>query len=62
MGGRPLCLLALVAFILTVTVFSVNGKSHTFPEGYRVPLYANRVGPFINPRCDGSSAPKWLHK
>lgn len=52
MCGRALCLLALVAISLARSVVSVKD---TFPWR-RVPLYANRVGPFSNPRCDGPSA------
>jgi hypothetical protein len=43
-------------FVLTVVVLAcalgarADGSDHKYKEGDHVPLYANKVGPFHNPR------------
>jgi len=41
-----------VLFVLLLVGFRVEGygSGHKYKEGDRVPLYANKVGPFHNPR------------
>jgi hypothetical protein len=47
--------------VLAVTVLAcvlgaaVDGSDHRYKEGDRVPLYANKVGPFHNPRYSDNS-------
>ena len=47
---RPRLLLLLVFFIYGVSPVISDGSDHRYKVGDDVPLYANKVGPFHNPR------------
>lgn len=45
--GRAILLVLVLACGLRI---EADGSDHRYKEGDRVPLYANKVGPFHNPR------------
>ena len=42
-----------VALLACMVGAGADGSDHKYKEGDRVPLYANKVGPFHNPRYNG---------
>ena len=42
--------IAFVVFVCGVSRVSSDASDHRYKEGDLVPLYANKVGPFHNPR------------
>jgi hypothetical protein len=44
-----------VAVLACVLGAGADGSDHRYKEGDRVPLYANKVGPFHNPRYSDDS-------
>lgn len=45
---RALCLIIAVGF--AISSVHASASDHKYKEGDVVPLYANKVGPFHNPR------------
>jgi hypothetical protein len=43
-------LLALIALLAAAGGAAADGSDHRYKAGEAVPLYANKVGPFHNPR------------
>ncbi|XP_020581503.1 transmembrane 9 superfamily member 2-like isoform X2 [Phalaenopsis equestris] len=49
MMGRPDAALLLIVLVACFSRAKTDGLDHKYKEGDRVPLYANKVGPFHNP-------------
>lgn len=52
-GASCRALLALFMFGLAFQLATADHKNHIYKQGEHVVLYANKVGPFHNPRCVG---------
>ena len=44
------CLVAAIVILCSLTHVRSDASNHRYKEGDDVPLYANKVGPFHNPR------------
>lgn len=44
------CLVVAIVILCSLTHVRSDGSNHRYKEGDDVPLYANKVGPFHNPR------------
>jgi transmembrane 9 superfamily protein 1 len=49
-AAAPAALLVLLAAALAATGVVADGSDHRYKANELVPLYANKVGPFHNPR------------
>jgi hypothetical protein len=54
------CAVLAVALLACLLGAGADGSDHRYKEGDRVPLYANKVGPFHNPRYSNNSLAKLL--
>jgi hypothetical protein len=51
MAGAGAARRAATLLLLLACLNAASAKSHHFKDGEEVELYANKVGPFSNPRC-----------
>ena len=52
---ETVCVVLAVAVLACVLGAGADGSDHRYKEGDHVPLYANKVGPFHNPRYSNNS-------